>query len=257
MRIDVITLFPEWIQQLASLGVTGRALSNGKAELVTWNPRDFTLDRHHQVDDRPYGGGPGMVMLAEPLALTLEAVKRQAATGLVSAMSPQGRPLNQAAVKKLANRDRLILLCGRYEGIDQRLLDTCVDEQWSLGDYVISGGELAAAVVIDAVLRLLPGVLGHEQSAEQDSFSLDEKTGYGLLDCPHYTRPENWRELKVPEILLSGNHAAIEDWRRQQALLATWKTRPDLLAGAVFSDKDKALLAAALADQEAESITGI
>ena len=251
MRIDVITLFPEWIQQLASLGVTGRAISDGRVELVTWNPRDFTDDKHNQVDDRPYGGGPGMVMMAEPLTQTLHAVKQQGDTqALVSAMSPQGQVLNQAAIQQLAERQRLILLCGRYEGIDQRLLDTCVDEQWSLGDYVISGGELAAGILIDAVLRLQPGVLGHQQSAEQDSFSQDETTGYGLLDCPHYTRPEHWREQAVPEILLSGNHAAIADWRRQQALLATWKTRPELLTGATLTKKDQRLLAAALTEQE-------
>ncbi len=252
MRIDVITLFPEWIQQLTTLGVTGRAITDGKVELITWNPRDFTDDRHNQVDDRPYGGGPGMVMLAEPLARTLAEVQRQdQARTLVSGMSPQGRVLDQQAVRELAKRPRLILLCGRYEAIDQRLLDSCVDEQWSLGDYVISGGELAAGVVIDAVLRLQPGVLGHQQSAEQDSFSQNATTGNGLLDCPHYTRPEDWRGQTVPEILLSGNHAAIADWRRQQALLATWKTRPELLAGAVLSEKDQRLLAAALADQEA------
>ncbi len=253
MRIDVITLFPEWVQQLASLGVTGRACSNGRVELVTWNPRDFTRDRHNQVDDRPYGGGPGMVMMAEPLSLTLDAVRQQAGPdAVVSAMSPQGRLLDQAAVRQLAKRDRLILLCGRYEGIDQRLLDTCVDEQWSVGDYVISGGELAAGIIIDAVLRLLPGVLGHQQSAEQDSFSQDETDGYGLLDCPHYTRPENWRGQVVPEILLSGNHAAIDNWRRQQALLATWKRRPELLSGVELSEQDQALLQAALAAQQAE-----
>ncbi len=249
MRIDVITLFPEWVQQLASLGVTGRAISDGKVELVTWNPRDFTEDKHNQVDDRPYGGGPGMVMMAEPLAQTVDAVKQQAdAQACVSAMSPQGQVLNQAAIQQLAQRQRLILLCGRYEGIDQRLLDSCVDEQWSLGDYVISGGELAAGILIDAVLRLQPGVLGHQQSAEQDSFSQSETTGYGLLDCPHYTRPEHWRGQAVPETLLSGNHAAIADWRRQQALLATWKARPELLTGARLSKKDQHLLAAALAE---------
>lgn len=249
MRIDVITLFPDWVRQLASLGVTGRALTDGKVELVTWNPRDFTEDRHNQVDDRPYGGGPGMVMMAEPLAKTIAAVRAHGGgETTVSAMSPQGRVLDQQAVRELAQRPRLILLCGRYEGIDQRLLDTCVDEQWSLGDYVISGGELAAGVIIDAVLRLQPGVLGHEQSAEQDSFSLTHAV-QGLLDCPHYTRPESWQGCEVPAVLLSGNHAAIAAWRRKQALLATWRQRPELLTAAALSQQDQALLAEALAQQ--------
>lgn len=244
MRIDVVTLFPEWFEQLTSLGVTGRAVNTENIQLVTWNPRDFTTNKHNQVDDRPYGGGPGMVMMAEPLALTLAAIKQQNTVDApVSVMSPQGRAFNQAAAQQLAKRPRLILLCGRYEGIDQRLLDTCVDEHWSLGDYVISGGELAAAIVIDAVLRLLPGVLGHAQSAEQDSFSTGPAGEQGLLDCPHYTRPECWQGQAVPDRLLSGNHAAIADWRRQQSLLATWKERPELLIDATLSDTDRRLLA--------------
>jgi tRNA (guanine37-N1)-methyltransferase len=237
MRIDVITLFPESLEGLASLGVIGRALREGLVELKTWNPRDLATDRHRTVDDRPYGGGPGMVMAIEPLSSTITAAREEHADGTrVSLMSPQGRKLDQAGVEELAGRKGLILVCGRYEGIDERLIESDIDEQWSIGDYVISGGELAAAVLIDAVSRLLPGVLGHEQSAIEDSF-VD-----GLLDHPHYTRPEVAGGKAVPEVLLSGDHEAIRRWRRKQALGRTWQLRPDLLENREMDKEAEILL---------------
>ena len=236
MRIDVITLFPEALEGLAGLGVTGRAIREGRVVLQTWNPRDFASDRHRTVDDRPYGGGPGMVMAVEPLASTIAAAKKEHPAGTrVSLLSPQGRKLDQAGVDEFAVRQGLIMVCGRYEGIDERLIESAIDEQWSIGDYVISGGELAAAVVIDAVSRLIPGVLGHEQSALEDSF-VD-----GLLDHPHYTRPEVAGDKAVPEVLLSGDHEAIRRWRRKQSLGRTWQLRPDLLEGRQM-DKEAELL---------------
>lgn len=237
MRIDVITLFPESLEGLTGLGVTGRAIREGQVELTAWNPRDLATDRHRTVDDRPYGGGPGMVMAVEPLASTIAEARKEHAEGTrVSLMSPQGRKLDQAGVEELAGRQGLILVCGRYEGIDQRLIEAEVDEEWSIGDYVISGGELAAAVIIDAVTRLLPGVLGHEQSAVQDSF-VD-----GLLDHPHYTRPEVAGEKTVPDVLLSGDHEAIRRWRRKQALGRTWLLRPDLLENRKLDEEAELLL---------------
>ncbi len=236
MRIDVITLFPEATLELVGLGVTGRAIREGQVELKTWNPRDFATDRHRTVDDRPYGGGPGMVMAVEPLGATIRAARKaQVSEARVSLMSPQGRKLDQTGIKELAGRQGLILVCGRYEGIDERIIESEIDEEWSIGDYVLSGGELAAAVVVDAVTRLLPGVLGHEQSALEDSF-MD-----GLLDHPHYTRPELTGDKAVPEVLLSGDHAAIRRWRRKQALGQTWLRRPDLLEGREL-DKEADLL---------------
>ena len=239
MRIDVITLFPESLEGLTGLGVTGRAIREGQVVLKTWNPRDWATDKHRTVDDRPYGGGPGMVMAVEPLASTIAAARKEHAAHAngtrVSLMSPQGRKLDQASVNELAGRRGLILVCGRYEGIDERLIESEIDEQWSIGDYVISGGELASAVIIDAVTRLLPGVLGHEQSAVEDSF-LD-----GLLDHPHYTRPEVAGDKAVPDVLLSGDHEAIRRWRRKQALGRTWQLRPDLLENRRL-DKEAELL---------------
>ncbi len=222
-RIDVVTLFPDWFVSLQQLGLTGRALAEGRVQLRCWNPRDFTEDVHRSVDDRPYGGGPGMVMRPEPLARCIESALADAAPAPVSCLSPQGRRLDQAAVADLAGRERLILVCGRYEGIDERVLDTLVDEEWSIGDYVLSGGEPAAGVLIDAVVRLQPGVLGHADSALQDSFV------EARLDCPHYTRPQRWRALEVPEVLRSGDHERIARWRRAQALVRTQLRRPDLL----------------------------
>jgi len=237
MRIQVITLFPEEFTPLVSLGVTGRGISSGKVALELLNPREFATDRHRTVDDRPYGGGPGMVMAVEPLRSTIRAAKERAGLAKASLLSPQGRPLDQDAVRELAQREELILVCGRYEGIDERLIELEIDEEWSIGDYVLSGGELAAAVLIDAVTRLLPGVLGDEQSAQQDSF-MD-----GLLDCQHYTRPEEIEGLAVPPVLLSGDHGAIERWRRKQSLGRTWLRRPELLEELALDTESAALLA--------------
>ena len=236
MRIDVVSIFPDMFAAIRDYGITGRALRGGIVTLQVWNPRDYSEDKHRNVDDRPYGGGPGMVMATPPLARTLEAVRREQPRTRVSYLSPQGRRLDHAAVAELANRGGLILLAGRYEGIDERIIETAVDEEWSIGDYVLSGGELPAMVLIDAVVRRLPGALGDEDSAEQDSF-VD-----GLLDCPHYTRPEEYAGRQVPKVLLSGDHARIARWRKQQALGRTWLRRPDLLAARSLSEDERALL---------------
>lgn len=251
MQFDVITLFPQMFEAVTQHGVTGRAVAQGHFQLHTWNPRDFTQDRHRTVDDRPYGGGPGMVMLAEPLAAAITAAKqRQAQHGLCSSrvvyLSPQGGVLNHAWVKNCAATPQqgLILLAGRYEGIDERLIRRYVDEEISIGDYVLSGGELAAMVLVDSVVRQLPGVLGDAQSAEQDSF-VD-----GLLDCPHYTRPEVLDGEAVPPVLLSGHHAEIMRWRLQQSLGRTWLRRPDLLAKRNLTKEESRLLAAFQKEQD-------
>lgn len=245
MRIDVVTLFPEFIAALLACGVTGRGAGRGLFEVATWNPRDWTHDRHHTVDDRPYGGGPGMLMKVQPLRDAITAA-RAASPGRPRTiyLSPQGRRLDQAGVRELAALPRLLLVCGRYEGIDERLIATEIDEEWSIGDYVLSGGELAAAVLIDALARLAPGVLGNAASHEQDSFA------DGLLDCPHYTRPEEIAGLQVPAVLRSGDHAAIARWRRQQALGRTWLRRRDLLAGRCLDRQDQALLDAFIRQHE-------
>jgi tRNA (guanine37-N1)-methyltransferase len=235
--VDVVTLFPEMVETLVRFGVTGRAVDRGLLEVATWNPRDDAHDRHRTVDDRPYGGGPGMVMKVQPLRDTLRRARAAVEPrGKVLYLSPQGQPLIQDGVRALARTPRLILLAGRYEGIDERLIEMEVDEEWSIGDYVLSGGELAALVVIDAVARLLPGALNDRESAEQDSF-MD-----GLLDCPHYTRPEDIDGRRVPAVLASGDHAAIARWRRREALGRTWLRRPDLLARRVLEARDRALL---------------
>jgi len=237
MRVDVVTLFPEMVQTLLRFGVTGRAVERGLLAVATWDPRDDTRDRHRTVDDRPYGGGPGMVMKVQPLRDALGRARRAAEpSGKTIYLSPQGRPLNQDGVRELAREPRLILLAGRYEGIDERLIEAEVDEEWSIGDYVLSGGELAALVLIDAVTRLLPGALNDGESAEQDSF-MD-----GLLDCPHYTRPEAIDGRRVPAVLLSGDHAAIARWRRREALGRTWLRRPELLASRLLDAAEQALL---------------
>lgn len=223
MQIGVVTLFPEMFDAVIDYGITSRAVDQKLLTVECWNPRSFTADRHQTVDDRPYGGGPGMVMKIEPLRAAIQAARSELKNARVAYMSPQGRRFDQAGAIELARRDQLILVAGRYEGIDERLLQLEVDEEWSLGDYVLSGGELAAMVMIDAVTRLLPGALGDELSAAQDSFS------DGLLDCPHYTRPENYEGLMVPAVLLSGNHEAIRKWRLQQSLGRTQQRRPDLL----------------------------
>jgi len=231
MQFDVVSLFPEMFAALTQSGVTRRAFEQERWGLTLWNPRDFTTDRHRTVDDRPYGGGPGMVMLAKPLEATINAAKaRQVERGLppprVVFMSPQGKPLTHERVVALKDEPGLVILCGRYEAVDQRLLDRVVDEEISLGDFVLSGGELPAMALMDAVVRLLPGVLGDDASAVEDSFV------NGLLDSPHYTRPEVYEDLPVPPVLMGGNHAEITKWRRQRMLEATLKKRPELLEGA-------------------------
>jgi len=239
MRIDVVSIFPAMFEAVAGYGITGRAVKQGLLGLQVWNPRDFTEDRHRTVDGRPYGGGPGMVMMADPLARAIGAARaQQDAAAKVMYLTPQGRRLDHAAITEMAQRPGLILLAGRYEGIDERLLESEVDEEWSIGDYVISGGELAAMVVIDAVTRLLPGALGDEDSAEQDSF-----VG-GLLDCEHYTRPEEYAGRRVPEVLLSGDHERIRRWRLKRALGRTWERRPDLLDRLQLNEEQHELLEA-------------
>jgi len=231
MQFDVVSLFPEMFAALTQSGVTRRAFEQERWGLTLWNPRDFTTDRHRTVDDRPYGGGPGMVMMARPLEATINAARaRQVERGLppprVVFMSPQGKPLTHERVMALKDEPGLVVLCGRYEAVDQRLLDRIVDEEISLGDFVLSGGELPAMALMDAVVRLLPGVLGDEASAVEDSFV------NGLLDSPHYTRPEVYEGVPVPPVLMGGNHAEINKWRRQRMLEATWKKRPELLDAA-------------------------
>jgi tRNA (guanine37-N1)-methyltransferase len=236
MRFDVVTLFPELFRILLDQGVTGRALMRGVAELHLWNPRDYTHDRHRTVDDRPYGGGPGMLMKVEPLRDAIAAARAEAPASKIAYLSPQGRVLDQAAMVELTSQPGWILVAGRYEGVDERLIEAHVDEEWSIGDYVLSGGELPAMVVMDAVIRLLPGALGHADSADQDSHTS------GLLDCPHYTRPPEIDGQSVPDVLVSGDHAAIERWRLQQALGRTWLRRPDLLERRGLNDDERALL---------------
>jgi tRNA (guanine37-N1)-methyltransferase len=239
MRIDIVSLFPDFVAQCAAFGVVGRAVERGLLSVHGWNPRDYAEGNYRRVDERPFGGGPGMVMLIDPLRSSLRAARQaDAAPAKVVYMSPQGAPLTQAKVRELATRDRLILLCGRYEGIDERLIRAEVDEEISIGDYVLSGGELAAAVIVDAVARLREGVLGDAESAVQDSFE------DGLLDCPHYTRPVEHELGAVPDVLMSGNHAEIAKWRRMQSLGRTWQRRPDLLDEAALSKADRKLLEA-------------
>ena len=237
MRVDVVTLFPEVVTGWAGIGVVGRAQERGLLAVHAWNPRDYATDAYRRVDERVFGGGPGMVMLIDPLRAALNAARAASAEpAKVIYLSPQGTRLDQAKVAELAQRERLILLCGRYEGVDERLLQHEVDEELSIGDYVLSGGELAAAVVIDAIGRLQEGALNDAQSAQQDSFS------EGLLDCPHYTRPEHHELGAVPQVLTSGDHAAIRRWRRKQALGRTWQRRPDLLAKLELGREDQQLL---------------
>ena len=238
MRIDVLSLFPEFIAQCAGFGVVGRAQERGLLSLRGWNPRDYAEGNYRRVDDRPFGGGPGMVMMIEPLQACLSAARADSELpAKVIYLTPQGAPLTQAKVRDLATLPRLVLLCGRYEGVDERLVAAEVDEEISIGDYVLSGGELAAAVLIDAVARLQEGALNDAESAAQDSFEAD-----GLLDCPHFTHPASHALGEVPAVLRSGDHAAIARWRRQQALGRTWLRRPDLLDEDVLSKADRALL---------------
>jgi len=237
MKIALITLFPDMFEAVTKHGISGRAVKNGLVELAFFNPRDFTEDKHRTVDDRPYGGGPGMVMMIEPLRRSINAAREwiDEQTPVVY-LSPQGKVLSQAAVNGFAEQKSLILIAGRYEGIDERLIGLEVDEEWSIGDYVLSGGELPAMVLIDALLRQKPGVLGHKDSAEQDSFAK------GLLDCPHYTRPEVYGGESVPPILLSGDHKKIRNWRMRQSLLRTQLRRPDLLDGLALDDEQLGII---------------
>ena len=238
MKIALITLFPEMFEALTDYGISGRAVNQGLVEVSCFNPRDFTDDPHSAVDDRPYGGGPGMVMMIDPLRKAISAAKDWIqGEPLVVYLSPQGKVLQQSAVDQFAMQQRpLILIAGRYEGIDERLIELEVDQEWSIGDYVLSGGELPAMVLLDALIRQLPGALGHSESASQDSFA------EGILDCPHYTRPDNYEGLYVPEVLLSGNHEKIRQWRLKQSLLKTKQRRPDLLDRLELDDEQKALL---------------
>ena len=236
MRFDVITLFPDMVDAVMGHGVIGRAAEQGLVELVTWNPRDYATDRHRTVDDRPYGGGPGMVMKVEPVRAAIQAARAAGEPASVVYLTPEGQKLDGAGVAALADRGRIILLCGRYEGIDQRLIELEVDQEISIGDYVVSGGELPAMVMMDAVARLLPGVLGHADSAAQDAFA------EGLLDCPHYTRPEVVAGQGVPDVLLSGDNQAVARWRHREALGRTWRKRPDLLEQRGLSHEEQTLL---------------
>jgi tRNA (guanine37-N1)-methyltransferase len=244
MHIGVITLFPEMFDALRCGGITARALENQLLKLSIWNPRDFSQNKHHCVDDRPYGGGPGMVMQVQPLRATIQA----ALTAMdnktrVIYLSPQGRRLDQTGIQVLLDYQHLLLVAGRYEGIDERIIERDIDEEWSIGDYVLSGGELAAMVMIDALTRWLPGALGHEASATEDSFS------HNLLDYPHYTRPEEIDGQRVPAVLLSGNHAAIARWRQKQALGRTWTRYPELLTKLDLTTEQKTLLDEFFAEQ--------
>jgi len=238
MRFDVVTIFPEMVLDGAMNGVTGRAIKQHLVDLAVWNPRDYTLDKHRTVDDRPYGGGPGMVMKYKPLKDAVDDAKKLVSKERVKVvyLSPQGKPITQQLLNENTALEQLILVAGRYEGIDERFIQNECHEEWSLGDFVISGGELAALVVIDAISRLLPGVLGDEGSAKQDSHM------GGLLDCPHYTRPEVFEDKAVPEVLLGGNHKDIAKWRMKQSLGGTWQKRPDLLFDKKLTAEQTSLL---------------
>jgi tRNA (guanine37-N1)-methyltransferase len=247
MHIGVISLFPDMFSAITEHGVTRRAIKEDLLTVSVWNPRDFTHDKHRTVDDRPYGGGPGMLMMVQPLVDAINAAK--AALGEdtpVIYLSPQGQTLDHSGVTQLAQNDRMILIAGRYEGIDQRVIDQYVDAEWSIGDYVLSGGELPAMVLIDAVARMVPGVLGHQDSAAEDSFA------NGLLDCPHYTRPETYNGQQVPTVLLSGNHEKIRQWRLQQALGKTWLQRKELINRLALTDEQEQLLNEFIQQQESE-----
>ncbi|MGQ0286357.1 tRNA (guanosine(37)-N1)-methyltransferase TrmD [Pasteurellaceae bacterium 22721_9_1] len=237
MWIGIISLFPEMFKAITEFGVTGRAVKHNLLQVRCYNPRDFTFDKHRTVDDRPYGGGPGMLMMVQPLRDAIQLAKQEAGEGVkVIYLSPQGRKLEQAGVKELSQNEKIILVCGRYEGIDERLIQTEIDEEWSIGDYVLTGGELPAMTLIDAVARFIPGVLGKQASADEDSFAV------GLLDCPHYTRPEMLDGLAVPPVLMSGNHEEIRKWRLKQSLERTWLRRPELLEKLALTDEQKKLL---------------
>lgn len=244
LEFGVVTLFPEMFSAFNGYGVTGRAVKQGVISVNTWNPRDFTEDRHRTVDDRPFGGGPGMLMKVQPLKEAIHAAKSASEKrSTVIYLSPQGRKLDQQGVSTMLNSERIVFVCGRYEGIDERLIETEIDEEWSLGDFVLSGGELAAMAFMDAISRLIPGVLGHDQSSVEDSF-FD-----GLLDCPHYTRPEVLDGLAVPDVLLSGHHENIRRWRAKQAIGRTWERRPDLIEGRQLTNEQQTLLDEFISEQ--------
>ncbi len=243
MQIALVSLFPEMFDAVSEHGVTGRAVKQGVVEFSFCNPRDYTDDKHRTVDDRPYGGGPGMLMKIDPLRQAIAAARAATGNAKVIYLSPQGQRFSHDKAVELASEEALILVAGRYEGVDERLVEADVDEEISIGDYVLSGGELAAMVVIDALCRQLPGVLGHSQSAEEDSYA------NGLLDCPHYTRPEDYQGKMVPDVLLSGDHDKIRRWRLKQALGRTWERRPDLLQARVATPEEEALLAEYLGEQ--------
>ena len=247
MWIGVISLFPDMFRAITDFGVTGRAVKRGLLEINLWNPRDFAHDKHRTVDDRPYGGGPGMLMMVQPLRDAIQTAKQAAGDDVkVIYLSPQGKTLTQSGVAELAQHSKLILVAGRYEGIDERVIQSEIDEEWSIGDYVLSGGELPAMTLVDAFSRLVPGVLGDMASAEQDSFT------DGLLDCPHYTRPENLDGVMVPDVLLSGNHEHIRRWRLKQSLGRTWQRRPELLNNLALTDEQAKLLAEYVQERNAE-----
>ncbi|MCX8116702.1 MAG: tRNA (guanosine(37)-N1)-methyltransferase TrmD [Desulfobacterota bacterium] len=236
MRFDLLTLFPEMFTSVFQVSILGKAIERGRIQVRTINLRDFAQDKHRTVDDTPYGGGQGMVMKVEPIARAIEQVKAEDPSTWVIYLTPEGKVLTQEKVRELASRSHLLLLCGRYEGVDERVRALFIDEEISIGDYVLTGGELAAMVLIDAVARLIPGVLGSARSAEEDSFS------HSLLEYPQYTRPPDFRGHRVPEVLLSGDHQAIALWRRREALRRTWRRRPDLLGKATLSEADRKLL---------------
>lgn len=247
--LGVVSLFPEMFDAITQQGVISRAIKNGTIEFNAWNPRDFAHDRHSTVDDRPYGGGPGMLMMVQPLTDAIRAAKTAAGEGAkVIYLSPQGKKLDHEGVKQLAQNKKLVLVAGRYEGIDERVIQSEIDEEWSIGDFVLSGGELPAMTLIDSVSRMIPGVLGHNLSAEQDSFA------DGLLDCPHYTRPEVLADQRVPDVLLSGNHEKIRQWRLKQSLGRTWLRRPDLINNLALTDEQQRLLNEFLTEQETNDV---
>ncbi|WCN12133.1 tRNA (guanosine(37)-N1)-methyltransferase TrmD [Marinomonas mediterranea] len=245
MKFGVISLFPEMFQAITHFGVTGRAIKSGLIDVDFYNPRDFTHDKHRTVDDRPYGGGPGMLMKVQPLEDAIACAKQKAPNAKVIFLSPQGRTLTQEGVQQLAKEAEIILVAGRYEGVDERLIQSQIDEEWSIGDFVLSGGELPAMVLMDSVFRMVPGVLGKQASADEDSFA------DGLLDCPHYTRPEVLDGEPVPPVLLSGNHEEIRRWRLKQKLARTWQRRPDLLQNLELDKEQQKLLEEFIRETEA------
>jgi tRNA (guanine37-N1)-methyltransferase len=262
MKFDVITIFPDFFRSILEHGLLKRAMASGHVTIRLHDLRDYTDDRHRTIDDRPFGGGPGMVFKPEPLFRAVEALQSEVPEKSlrVILLSPQGRLLTQAVAEELSHAERLVLICGRYEGVDERVAENLVTDEISIGDFVLSGGELPAAVVMETTIRLLPGVLGNEESREQDSFAVPagrpSADGHGLLDCPHYTRPAEFRDWKVPEVLLSGDHEQIRQWRHRRALEKTWRRRPDLLAQVPLSEEDRRWLES-LKNTDGEPVAGL